>query len=448
MSGSSSTTSKTASFPEGASCWLCLEEGPDDTGAPLVRDCSCRGHSGFAHLPCLIKYAESKSMEYVERGTCCMHDGELFREKFFSQCPNCKQSFQGDIAYEMAKYQLSFIEREFKEVICWNFLALMRRIAILDEATEADRMEGEEISDKLLALVGDDMGNCNPSVDFMSVAVAYQYIGTFHFNVGDGKSLEKAKYYYEKARDISNTIRDKTTRVVFGSIVRDDETLGSFINSAIEKNLSEIEARMNGDSLEAATALSSLRVGYNYIARSNGKHAVETISHGIRLVKALSESFHTIEALRLIDELQLTCRRVHGSDHRETKMVNLWRQRLKIRYVVIAEHLYQALRYENDGNTYVVNGPVNSAGEIRSDDEEAFAVPSADITFTHSLPVMFHGLKKDAHLNGEIGDIRDLCQLSGRWVVHLEGKGLKPVKVKQENLRIVFDLPEPRKESP
>ena len=46
-----------------ASCWICLDSEPDDDGRPLVRDCACRGDSGWAHLSCLVDYAESKSNE-------------------------------------------------------------------------------------------------------------------------------------------------------------------------------------------------------------------------------------------------------------------------------------------------------------------------------------------------------------------------------------------------
>ena len=43
---------------DGASCYICLDEGPDEAGKPLVRDCSCRGDTaGFAHLSCIIEYA-------------------------------------------------------------------------------------------------------------------------------------------------------------------------------------------------------------------------------------------------------------------------------------------------------------------------------------------------------------------------------------------------------
>src|SRR6056300_1521744 len=29
-----------------AACWVCLDDGPDEDGNPLVRYCSCRGNSG------------------------------------------------------------------------------------------------------------------------------------------------------------------------------------------------------------------------------------------------------------------------------------------------------------------------------------------------------------------------------------------------------------------
>ena len=38
-----------------------LEREEADDEMPLVRDCSCRGDSGFAHLSCLKTYAEQKS---------------------------------------------------------------------------------------------------------------------------------------------------------------------------------------------------------------------------------------------------------------------------------------------------------------------------------------------------------------------------------------------------
>jgi hypothetical protein len=57
---------------------------------------------------------------------------------------------------------------------------------------------------------------------------------------------------------------------------------------------------------------------------------------------------------------------------------------------------------------------------------------------------VLHGLKKTAHLNGKMGDARDYCHSTDRLVVYLEDKELKPVKVKPGNVRIIFDLPDPK----
>ncbi len=48
--------------PGGATCYICLDGGPDEKGKPLARDCSCRGDSnGFFHMSCFIEYAKEKS---------------------------------------------------------------------------------------------------------------------------------------------------------------------------------------------------------------------------------------------------------------------------------------------------------------------------------------------------------------------------------------------------
>ena len=52
-----------------AACWICFDGDPDENGKPIVRDCSCHGEdAGFAHLSCLIKYAETKSRGKLDEG--------------------------------------------------------------------------------------------------------------------------------------------------------------------------------------------------------------------------------------------------------------------------------------------------------------------------------------------------------------------------------------------
>ena len=49
------------------SCWICLEEGDNELDQPLRRDCSCRGSdTSFVHLNCIVEYAKSKTIYWVE----------------------------------------------------------------------------------------------------------------------------------------------------------------------------------------------------------------------------------------------------------------------------------------------------------------------------------------------------------------------------------------------
>ena len=301
---------------------------------------------------------------------------------------------------------------------------------VLDEKKDADRIEGEEICDKMLTLI-----ESNP---FMNPVPLYQHIGVFHFNVGTIQSLKKAKYHYLKARNACYKFWN-------------GESL-QFIVRFLDTKLAEVEAQLGGDDSLPKTRekkLSSLRSQYNFMLQRHGEDDVVVLRMGGELAAALFNEYHTIEALRFLSKLVATSRRVHGSSHKRTKYAeSLWRQ-MNMRYVFVGQELYQALRYENDGNSCIIQGPVpittNLLGECRNlDDEKMFSVPSADMTISLGTLVMFHGLKKAAHLNGKIGEIRGGCMHSNRHVLHFEDKSLKPVKVKQENLRIVFDLPDPK----
>ena len=88
----------------GASCFICLEEGSDESGNPLVRDCSCRGDAGFAHLSCLVKYAERKSTLAANDPT-----PATFVVRW-RDCPNCTQSYKGQLSLDISSAFVSFVE--------------------------------------------------------------------------------------------------------------------------------------------------------------------------------------------------------------------------------------------------------------------------------------------------------------------------------------------------
>ncbi len=73
---------KCADDTKGQTCYICYGEGDEEEG--LVRGCSCRGESGFAHISCLARQAEVA----VERG-----GGPGF-DRWYT-CGLCEQEYHG-----------------------------------------------------------------------------------------------------------------------------------------------------------------------------------------------------------------------------------------------------------------------------------------------------------------------------------------------------------------
>jgi len=96
----------TVNDEEAPSCYICLDDEPDESGGEVRRDCSCRGPSaGFVHLSCLAKYAEEKYMSNPKgKG----------RDLLWKHCPTCKHEYQSEFAVDLAKLFVTCMERRFK----------------------------------------------------------------------------------------------------------------------------------------------------------------------------------------------------------------------------------------------------------------------------------------------------------------------------------------------
>jgi hypothetical protein len=92
-------------LPDGAMCYICLDDGLDETGKSLVRDCrSCRGdNAGFVHLSCIIQYAEQMSKQAKGR------DLSAF-EELWKTCPSCKQPYQYQLSMDLSSRFVSFVD--------------------------------------------------------------------------------------------------------------------------------------------------------------------------------------------------------------------------------------------------------------------------------------------------------------------------------------------------
>ena len=105
--------------------------------------------------------------------------------------------------------------------------------------------------------------------------------------------------------------------------------------------------------------------------------------------------------------------------------------------------MFQALRYEDSGDKCVVQGPVKKDSHYEGRNKgTVYTVDSSSLLIVKGTPIICQGLKKAAHLNGKLADIRSYDEYKERYTIHFEDKSLKPVAVKKENVRIAFDLPD------
>ena len=174
----------------------------------------------------------------------------------------------------------------------------------------------------------------------------------------------------------------------------------------------------------------------------SGEESTASIEAGLKLAIALRKAYYAIEAERLLTKLSSYHKQ--PTSHKVTKEAESGLQHCKVWYVKIKSRdeseSFQALRYEEDGRKCVVQGPIVTPRNIQ--DEITFTVASEDIYLTLGTPVVCHGLKFSTHLNGKIGDLRSWDEASGLFKVHFEDTDLEPCPVKQDFMRILFELPD------
>jgi hypothetical protein len=421
-SSSNKRTASAAGLPDADNapcCWVCLEERPDKAGKPLVRDCSCRGQSGFAHLSCIIQNGESEGKRTVESGE--DYTAACFA-KAFEFCPNCKQQYQNNVIYKLTKAAVDFTEREYKDISCGylHLHTLSNRLTVIDPI-KADKAEGEENCTKILSIIEEMKSNDYLSQNWKELtyiyteAAAYGAVGSFYMRADTEESLKKAKRYLEKGRDIFREMGDEMPMLI------------------AEKKIASIESKISG---EEKLCVDTLRKIHAYLQRTIGENDPQTIGAGADVAEALCLSYHSIEAERMLSKLVETSRRVHGMGHEITKRTMAYLQRMKERIVITQDgQPFIALRYENNGDVCIVKDPT-------TDDENEIKISASGMIAYFGTPVSCIDLQEQlTHLNGKIGDVRKVDLEVGTCQVHFEEAGLEHAEIKFKNLRIVFALP-------
>jgi len=198
------------------------------------------------------------------------------------------------------------------------------------------------------------------------------------------------------------------------------------------------------DELGLEGNLGSVRQVHNNHVKKSGVDSTEAISAATTLARALHLSSHGIEAERLLTKYLPISRRVHGEEHSQTKEIEHVLSKGTTRLVMLeCGGRFQALRYENGGDKCVVYGPLNEGYYIVPvDGATVYTIDSSSLLIANGTPIVCQGLVKGAHLNGKLADVRSFDKDKERYTIYFEDTKLKPVAVKKENVRIVFDLPD------
>ena len=309
------------------------------------------------------------------------------------------------------------------------------------------RAEGKQAGNEMLSISQKLKRSSDPD----QVKLGRFYEGIAHSSIGSFDRLSKESYkeeikHYQKARDIY---------LSFG-----DTAAAKVMESNIEITLTHFEG--NGVIPSEEADVKRKRDVYKYFVQDIGESSIQTLQTGVNLVATLIQSGHHIESQRLASKLAAISLRVYGPEHDIAKSTVSLLKVSKLRRVTVLSQpggVFDALEYNALDDTYVLrlglgyeaNGGKTAVKALERDaygnkvlpqsDRKTFTVASNDVHFLKGTPVVCHGLKNAAHLNGKIGETTGYKADTDRYEVHFEDKSLKPVAVKRENLRIVFELP-------
>jgi len=384
-----------------------------------------------------VKYAQTKSTEILN------NPNSRSLLDVWRTCPNCEQKYQHDLALDLSNSLVAFVEKMYP--VFNTPMAYLAMIAALQTKIEAlfmdsfhridFRLEGIKTANRSLALIKEMKTNASLVDELGSFeqiivdreGMAYSQLGSFYTLDRTEASKQKAIYYCQMSHDTY-------------------KSNGTLSLQAAKTMETTIKMLKYGRSEEACVqqGVAPMRELYKKRVRESGMDSTDAIFAATTLARALHLSFHGIEAERLLTKYLPISRRVHGEEHSITKEIEQVLSKGTARLVVLeCGGRFQALRYEDGGDKCVLYGPLQECNYIIPlDGATSYTVDSSSLLIMNATPVVCQGLVKGAHLNGKLADIRSYDKNKERYTIYFEDTKLKPVAVKKENVRIVFDLPD------
>jgi hypothetical protein len=404
-------------------------------------------------------------IEFADQKCRAADDGDTkaFIEPW-EKCNNCKQPFQNQLAIDLASAFVSFAETTYGQDgnSEWEKMKVMDALRLKIETLNTSNKllftndDKKDLINQLLDTVKQTKQNLNMnswvhmpkgSVEFQYYkglcgnyeAYAYEKLGAMLLRDSSEEGFKAMMQHFKKARAIYNLVDMK------GDVSRMDTLISLFTDSPTKQAANDGDA---SSSTITNSTLEAMRNEYECNLNIRGMDSEVTIQAGLVYAKLLWDANRCIEAERIITKLSTISRRVHGPDHKVTINATELLEKCKERYVLVLpdDKVFQALRYENDGEMCVITGPVAMPRNIA--DERIYHIANKLVIPTIGCPVICHGLVSASHLNGVLGEVRHLKQdgTGLRFGVYFEKKNMKSALVKPENLRIAFELPVSSKE--
>ena len=320
---------------ETASCWICLEEGLDESGQPLRRDCSCRGkHAGFAHLSCLIKYAESKCKQLW-----------TFKASTFVEpwgvCQNCKQPFQNELAMDLSVACVSFAEKAYGY---GGDCFVPRQLMLMEALLFASRLIVSNPTDVDTKTIDDGVRHVNRLHSMVEQAIkdhgmkswvhmpktskkfrvykllrvrfeasAHDFMGGFLYNLYHrNDDIRLIKYTRQEATDMILRHYQKA-RTIFKLF--NEEAC----SNRVELRIAAFKEELGLKAKDPEITIARCRALYDERIQKEGSESEATIYLGLTLGATLGMYNRIAEAKGLATELNAVCHRVHGREHNLTE---------------------------------------------------------------------------------------------------------------------------------
>ena len=385
--------------PEGASCWICLDEGPDEKGARLMRNCACRGEgSGFAHASCVGEYL---FLKYEK-------DGKISQD----QCKNCNQPYKGDMALAVAEDRLERCKERNMLETDETFLLTTLEVARCHDNC-GNTVKAIRLVERTLAVV-----NGNPTLPH-SHNIEFMAIKRMGVMYSKQENVEKAKEYLNKTILLGERYGFQNdilfARQMLGilspcdghQVTSDDNRL--LLQSQIEKygKTSEVafrgyytlatQLRIEGKPAEAlSTAKSALKDAQLALGRSHQQTALFQ-----SFISEIECSFESGRDVTLVSDNPS----INGRAARVMRPV------------------------KNDAEKYIVEFVVGGQ-------KKQFKAGIGQLLLDTGVLVCLHSLAKAEALNGQMGSIFSYKSDVKRYEVYLNES--KTVLIRPENLKIYF----------